>query len=1039
MKHLITLLAALSLFCWQSVAQSTLYLTSSGGSFTTEKWINITDAPNGAGNVIWSQGNGTYGNGQGLVSDSSFTLTNGTDYYINCYDRYADSWDGTTYEIRTAPNGLGQLIANNSGVSPNDFNDNDASSAWENPIDELEVSELFTFTPQSCPDPTIIAPTQILSSSLMLNWIENGSATFWDIEFGVANFTPTGIPTQSGVTTNPYLINGLSPTTNYDFYIRSDCGVGSQSLWVGPYSASTAGTCGLFTVDLEDSFGDGWNGGYLDIYVNGILFSSGITLLNGFGPETTSIPVNIGDIVSVDYTAGSFSYENNYSVYDQSTSLLVLEGSGSNVPNDIGDYTLGTGINACPMCPEPLALSASNITSSLANLSWTEMGSATSWEIQYDLTGFNIGSGISFVTINLPQAIASLIPATTYDVYVRAICGVGDTSIWSTPHTFQTACLSVVAPYTENFENNGNLPACWKQGASNAESWVFSTTGGHVGNAGSIAGNSTSGNYFAYVDDSSPHSAATTLESPLIDVSALTTPTLSFYMASDNETNSNVDFSVDVWDGAAWNVGLYSHNTNTTNGGWELISVSLTALTITGDIQLRFVVNENNGTDFYDDVVIDDVKVDDLPTKDLGIVSISSVPSGCGLGFEKINMAVKNYGVDSITVFDLSYMLNASFANTETVNVTILPGDTFYYSFVTLADMSIPATYAIDGECSLAGDTDPLNDILLNGWTSKHVGVSLTFNGNETVNTLQGVNTIICSDGLVQNLIDPCYQLSELVIDSLIHPWNGDVEIWLISPNNDTLEVSTGNGGGSANYINVSFSDTAQININGAIPAPGIYQPEDAQGFAKFNGTDPNGKWTLWVSDNFPSIDDGTLYKWHLEFKDYSHTVNLGADTNVCSEDVITLTAQVGNYNYLWSTGDTTQQITLDTASLGGNGTYAITVIVTDNVSGCATNDTIEVTYSICAGIDALKKELNTSIYPNPSKGNFTVNVNTKNVKSMEIKIVNLQGQIVYTKNNLNNNSIISEQIDLSKNSKGIYFMFITTEKGSVRHKVVVQ
>jgi len=144
---------------------------------------------------------------------------------------------------------------------------------------------------------------------------------------------------------------------------------------------------------------------------------------------------------------------------------------------------------------------------------------------------------------------------------------------------------------------------------------MFSNTGAgnHIGNNGTITGTTTSGNFFAWVDDSSPHSLLTTLESPFVDVSALTTPMLSFYLISNNEGFTNVNFSVDVWDGAAWNVGFFTSNTNTFNGGWEKINVNLSTLTITGNIKFRFIVDETNGTNFYDDVAIDDVEVKEAP------------------------------------------------------------------------------------------------------------------------------------------------------------------------------------------------------------------------------------------------------------------------------------------------------------------------------------------------------------------------------------------------------------------------------------------
>jgi len=134
----------------------------------------------------------------------------------------------------------------------------------------------------------------------------------------------------------------------------------------------------------------------------------------------------------------------------------------------------------------------------------------------------------------------------------------------------------------------------------------------HIGNNGTIVGTTTTNDYFAWIDDSSAHNVGTTLVSPLVDISALTAPALSFYLLSDNEGNTNVDFSVDFYDGATWNVGVYTSSSNT--GGWSQIFIDLSVYTITGAVQARFIVDENNGTDFYDDVAIDDVSFNELPS-----------------------------------------------------------------------------------------------------------------------------------------------------------------------------------------------------------------------------------------------------------------------------------------------------------------------------------------------------------------------------------------------------------------------------------------
>ena len=152
MRGLISILSII-VFVFSSKAQSvTGYLTTSGGSYTSEKWTNVTTGANGTGTVIWEQGGGSIGTGAGLITDEAITLTCGTTYYLNTFDRYDDGWDGTTYELRDATGGGGTLIINNGGASPNDGSNADATSSWtssEYTVD-IETSESFSVALSMC-------------------------------------------------------------------------------------------------------------------------------------------------------------------------------------------------------------------------------------------------------------------------------------------------------------------------------------------------------------------------------------------------------------------------------------------------------------------------------------------------------------------------------------------------------------------------------------------------------------------------------------------------------------------------------------------------------------------------------------------------------------------------------------------------------------------------------------------------------------------------------------------------------------------------
>lgn len=113
--------------------------------------------------------------------------------------------------------------------------DKDAYAPGDNVTLVLTLN--ITYTP-TCNDPTALTTGGITPTTTDLSWTENGTASTWDIELGTAGFSPTGTPTSNNVTSNPYTNTGLSPSTSYDFYVRSDCG-GLQSNWVGPLNFST--------------------------------------------------------------------------------------------------------------------------------------------------------------------------------------------------------------------------------------------------------------------------------------------------------------------------------------------------------------------------------------------------------------------------------------------------------------------------------------------------------------------------------------------------------------------------------------------------------------------------------------------------------------------------------------------------------------------------------------------------------------------------------------------------------------------------------
>ena len=106
----------------------------------------------------------------------------------------------------------------------------------------------------SCIPPQNVVLTNLNDTEAEVSWTEIGTATTWDIEYGLEGFTQ-GTGTTVNTTSNPYLITGLTELTEYDVYVRSDCGGGDLSAWSGPLNFQTSADCSNYTLEITSSTG----------------------------------------------------------------------------------------------------------------------------------------------------------------------------------------------------------------------------------------------------------------------------------------------------------------------------------------------------------------------------------------------------------------------------------------------------------------------------------------------------------------------------------------------------------------------------------------------------------------------------------------------------------------------------------------------------------------------------------------------------------------------------------------------------------------
>ncbi|MCQ2221028.1 MAG: fibronectin type III domain-containing protein, partial [Prevotella sp.] len=107
-------------------------------------------------------------------------------------------------------------------------------------------------------------------------------------------------------------------------------------------------------------------------------------------------------------------------------------------------------------CPPVEDLAVTYLTVDSAILNWREVGTATSWVVEYDTADFVPGTGMamSVTAYDTTVVIDGLDTGATYYVYVHADCG-GDTSINMSVSFTTLAALPATVPYTCNFEGEG--------------------------------------------------------------------------------------------------------------------------------------------------------------------------------------------------------------------------------------------------------------------------------------------------------------------------------------------------------------------------------------------------------------------------------------------------------------------------------------------------------------------------------------------------------------------------------------------------------
>ncbi len=158
---------------------------------------------------------------------------------------------------------------------------------------------------------------------------------------------------------------------------------------------------------------------------------------------------------------------------------------------------------------------------------------------------------------------------------------------------------------------------------------------------------------------------------------------------------------------------------------------------------------------------------------------------------------------------------------------------------------------------------------------------------------------------------------------------------------------------------------------------------------------------------------------------------------SACVYTPITMDATTPNATYFWAPGgQTTPAITVDAATYGlGSHYFSVTV---DTPDGCSQLIIIRLYWDPCTGIIQNTSDLSTSIYPNPSHGRFTLEMNSFVPQNVDIVVTNSLGMKIYSENNVTFSGRLLKPVNLNNIPSGVYFMSIKNSGKTIVEKFLV-
>jgi hypothetical protein len=837
---------------------------------------------------------------------------------------------------------------------------------------------------------------------------------------GIINFTVTnGAYITLTTAANVVITHGYSPllvpistTGTYRLHVTTGPGCGSQSScytttgqWTGPACIQpTALAASNITLNSADFT---WTAGGTetewDIYY-------GIAPLAA--PTAGTTPTVAGH-TSTTFNATGLLTAANYQFYIRSD----CDADGlSPWSGPISFTTLST-------CPAPTALAHSIVNPETVDLTWTAgANNETEWVVQYGTTGFAPGTGMqNVVTTTSANQLTGLTENTSYQVYVRGVCAVGDSSTWHGPISFTTPFwCPVPSSLITNVVDPETVQLFWTAGINNETEWEI-----EYGPVGFTAGTGT---------------IVSVTPNPTTTITGLTQNTAySFYVrAVCSATHSSLwvgpeNVTTPLWCPNPSGFAASGATTSTVDLSWNPGAGAETEWNIQYGpsgftIGSGTVVNTNNNT------------LEQLTGLNSGTAYQYYVQAVCGNGYTSL--------------YNGPFTFATLVTNDEACNAIVVPVDGITRTF---------GNYGSTAGSQPGGTNNQTVWFQFTVPASGHVAISTCGTPFDTELSVYESSADASVCGVYTSFVEAVYadyHPFDFTTCTGVHP--AGVELCGLTPgathylvvgnyysgqafNSFPLKLwDLGVEAGVGSTVTACVGDTVNLmgTVSGTISETMGYFAHTGNPFVIYDdslavtGNMPANGTTIYVVENLCMADTAFIT---VNVAQPASSGTAVSPFNACNTGTVFLpNGLTGTVTQGGTWTDNTATGLLFTNQFEAKGlpvgTYQFTYTV-GNGGICPPSSTlVTVNLQNCTGVE--ENNMSFSIYPNPNNGQFFVTTNATELVTFEV--MDITGKIVF-KTNATMNAGVQNEINVTDVATGMYIVKMSSERGVSTQNVVIK